>query len=117
MSVPIPTNSFLRPAREMRPLLFKWLVALLVPLLIFTFLWQGDSVINNVLLGFLQPRIAPSSDPSKLIQVAIFMAFFYLTVLALAGYLVAADSGSRKAYAVWIDSLLFAVAPILLIDL
>lgn len=117
MSVPIPISSMLRPGREMRPLLVKWLVALLVPLLVFTFAWQGDAVINNVLLSFFNPSAAAvTSDPPKLIQSAIFIAFFYLLVVALAGYLVAADSGRRRSYAVWLDSLFFIVVPVLLIS-
>ncbi|HET8842100.1 MAG TPA: hypothetical protein VFN35_11570, partial [Ktedonobacteraceae bacterium] len=116
MSVPIPINSVLRPRRELRPLLIKWLVALLVPLLVFTFVWQGDAVINNVLLNFLSPKAAVvTTDTPKLIQSGIFILFFYLLVVALAGYLLAADSGRRKNYNVWLDSLLFIVIPVLLI--
>lgn len=117
MDVRFSTGSFLRPERETRQLLFKWVVALLVPLLVFTFAWQGDSLINNVLLSFLNPKEALSTDPSQVIQAALFGVIFYLLVVALGGYLVASDSGRRKTYAVWIDSLLFAVVPILLIDL
>ena len=36
----------LRLDRDIRPFLVKWGIALLVPVLVYTFLWQGDSVIN-----------------------------------------------------------------------
>lgn len=117
MDIRVPASSFLRPEPEARALLFKWLVALLVPLLVFTFVWQGDAVINNVLLSFVAPQQALTTDVSKVIQAAIFITFFYLAVVAMSGYLMASDSGQRKAYAVWIDSLLFAVVPVLLMSL
>ncbi len=116
MSVPVLTSSFLRPTQTLRPLLFRWLTALLVPLLVFTFAWQGDAVINQVLLSFVNPKEALTTDTSKVIQAAIFITFFYLAVIALAGYLVASDSGRRKTYMIWIDALLFATIPILLIS-
>jgi ABC-type branched-subunit amino acid transport system permease subunit len=100
---------------QTRSLLFRWLVALLVPLLVFTFVWQGDYVINNVLLGFISPAQAVTT-PDRAIQSAIFMALFYFLILTLAGYLMASDSGRCKTITIWLDALLFAVVPILLID-
>ncbi len=41
----------LSPARDTRALLVKWLVALLVPIAVFTFVWSGEAIINNALLG------------------------------------------------------------------
>jgi ABC-type branched-subunit amino acid transport system permease subunit len=99
-------------------LLIKWGVALLVPVLIFTFLWQGDSVINTTFLGLLfpnNPNYAIAAT-DKMVQALIFIAIFYLAIVALFGYLVAVDSGRRKNWEVWLDVLLFAVVPILLIS-
>jgi ABC-type branched-subunit amino acid transport system permease subunit len=110
------SGRLLNPEPKTRALLFRWLIALLVPLLVFTFVWQGDYVINNVLLGFITPATALTT-PGKAIQSAIFMVLFYFLVLALAGYLVASDSGRRKTVSIWLDSLLFAVVPVLLIDI
>ncbi len=117
MSIPMRANTFWRPEPATRFLLLKWLVALLAPLLIFTFLWQGDTLINNVLLAFIDPKSAAvTTTTSRAIQSALFIVLFYLAVLALGGYLLAADSGRRAIYAVWIDSLLFAIVPIFLIS-
>lgn len=109
-------RSLLRPERETRFLLFRWLVALLAPLLIFTFIWQGDAVINKIILGFLFPVQAVTA-PDKAIESAIFMVAFYCLLIALAGYLVASDSGRRKTLNIWLDALLFAVVPIFMISL
>ncbi|HVU68687.1 MAG TPA: hypothetical protein VHD63_16240 [Ktedonobacteraceae bacterium] len=118
MSVTTTQNfaGLLRPERELRALLVRWLVALLVPLLIFTFIWQGDAVINNVLLGFMNPAHATTSA-DKAIESGLFMIVLYALVIMLAGYLVASDSGRRKTANIWFDSLLFAVVPIFLISL
>lgn len=113
-----PTPGFrglLRPEREMRLLLVRWLVALLVPLLIFTFVWQGDAVINNVVVGLLYPRLALTT-PDRAIESGIFMVLFYALVTALAGYLVASDTGRRRTWHIWVDAVLFAVVPVLLIS-
>ncbi len=118
MSVTTTRNfaGLLRPDREMRGLLVRWLVALLVPLLIFTFIWQGDAVINNVLLGLMNPAHLPTTV-DKAIEAVLFMFVLYAGVIALAGYLVAADSGRRNTRNIWLDSLLFAVVPVFLISL
>ncbi|HEX7737768.1 MAG TPA: branched-chain amino acid ABC transporter permease [Ktedonobacteraceae bacterium] len=117
MSVtPIPGfRGLLLPEREMRLPLVRWLVALLVPLLIFTFVWQGDSVINNVAMGLLYPK-QELVTPDRAIESGIFMILFYALVTALVGYLVASDTGRRKTWHIWLDSLLFAVIPVLLVS-
>src|SRR5690242_16640544 len=102
MSVTTTQNfaGLLRPDRKLRALLVRWLVALLVPLLIFTFIWQGDAVINNVLLGFMNPAHATTSV-DKAIESGLFMIVLYALVITLAGYLVASDSGRRKTRNIW----------------
>jgi ABC-type branched-subunit amino acid transport system permease subunit len=116
MAVPMRTSNrpFL-PARDTRMLLIKWVVALLVPVVVFNFVWQGDALINNVILGFINPGSAPVTN-GQLVEAVIFIAIFYLTLLALAGYLVAADSGRRGTVEIWVDILIFTVVPILLIS-
>ncbi len=102
------------PARDTRTLLIKWIVGLLVPMAVFTFVWNGEAIINNALLGVF--GLGGVSDIAILIQVALFLVIFYATVIALAGYLVAADSGLRNMYEVWIDIAVFALVPILLVQ-
>src|SRR5579885_935422 len=114
-AVTMNTNST-GPVSTTRSLLIKWVIALLVPVLVFNFVWQGDYLINNVILGFINPADA-LVDTGSLIQASIFILFFYLVVLAFAGYLVAADTGRRSMLEVWVDVLIFAVLPILLIVL
>ena len=104
------------PARDTRMLLFKWLVALLLPVLVFTFVWDGDAIVNNVILGLLSPGSSTYDTPT-LIQAAIFMAIFYLTTIILAGYLLAVDTGRRNVIEVWADVVVFAVVPIVLVDI
>ncbi|HLG76669.1 MAG TPA: hypothetical protein VKX46_09645 [Ktedonobacteraceae bacterium] len=110
-------GSSLRLDRDLRSLLLKWGVALLVPVLVFTFLWQGDYVINFAFLGLLYPNnstyAVTTSD--RAVQSLIFMVLFYLAVVALAGYLVAVDTGRRGIVEIWVDVILYAVAPIILI--
>jgi branched-chain amino acid transport system permease protein len=102
------------PARDTRALLIKWIVGLLVPLAVFTFVWSGEAIINNALLGVF--GLGGASDIAILIQIALFLVIFYATVIALAGYLVAADSGLRSMFDVWIDIAVYAVVPILLVQ-
>src|SRR6516164_9830929 len=107
------------PARDTRLLLLKWLVALLVPVMVFTF-WSGEGMVNNVLLWFLDPKnVNPNiyTDTGMVIQTALFTLIFYATAIALAGYLVAADSGRRSTFEVWADVLFFIVAPLALVAL
>lgn len=108
------TNRMLLPARDTRTLLVKWIVALLVPVAVFTFVWSGEAIINAV----ISPGTATSgipTDPASLIQSAIFIALFYLVVILLAGYLVAADSGRRGMLSLWLDVLIFALVPIFMV--
>lgn len=112
--VAMVSTGALRPARETRLLLIKWIVALLVPLAVFTFVWSGEAIVNNVLLGILSPANTNYNMPT-LIQLAIFIVVFYAVVLALAGYLVAIDTGRRTMLEVWIDILVFVLIPLLLV--
>ena len=103
-----------QPGRETRLLLLKWMVALLVPVAIFTFLWSGEEIVNQIMLGILAPGSSLYDTPT-LIQAAIFIIIFYATVIALAGYFLAADSGRRGIVEIWIDIAVFIVVPILLV--
>lgn len=100
--------------RDTRMLLVKWIVALLVPVIMFTFVWSGEAIENNVLLGILTPGSTGYTTPA-LIQVGIFILVFYIAVIALAGYLVAADSGRTGILRVWLDMLFFIVIPLFLV--
>jgi ABC-type branched-subunit amino acid transport system permease subunit len=115
MSVLI-NRSLLAPARDTRLLLLKWMVALLVPVCVFTFAWSGEGIVNNALLGFVSPGSTPYNTPS-LVQAALFIIIFYGVITSLAGYLVAADSGQRGFIGLWIDILVFATIPLLLVIL
>jgi ABC-type branched-subunit amino acid transport system permease subunit len=104
----------LKPANDTRALLVKWLVALLVPVLVFTFAWAGESLINNALLViFGSTGLIP--DTGTAIQVAVFILLFYATVIALAGYLVAADSGRRGVLDLWLSVFIFVMVPLLML--
>ena len=107
-------DSILRPQRDVRLLLVKWIVALFVPIAVFTFIWSGEEIINNVFLGLMNTA-SSNYDTPTLIQAAIFIALFYATIIAFVGYLVAADSGRRRMIEIWIDVLIFAVVPLLLV--
>jgi ABC-type branched-subunit amino acid transport system permease subunit len=102
------------PARDTRALLIKWIVGLLVPVAVFTFVWSGEAIINNALLSLLGTGNV-ALGISLLIQLAIFILIFYATVIMLAGYVVAADSGQRGMIELWIDILVFVVVPLLLV--
>jgi ABC-type branched-subunit amino acid transport system permease subunit len=104
----------LLPAGDTRRLLFKWVVGLLVPVSIFTFVWSGEGIVNNAILGLITPGSTPYDTPT-LIEAAIFITIFFLAVIALAGYLVAADSGYRGLFESWLDIAIFAILPLLLI--
>ena len=115
MSTPVSVNT-LFPARNTRMLLLKWVVGLLVPVIVFTFVWSGEQIFNNALLGLFNLASTPYDFPT-LIQVAVFIVIFYATVMALAGYLAAADSGHRSLVEVWSDIVVFAVVPMVLVIL
>ena len=102
------------PARNTRALLIKWIVGLLVPIAVFTFVWSGEYIINNALLGVF--GLGGVSDIAVLIQIALFLVIFYATVITLAGYLVAADSGLRGMVELWVDILVFVLVPLLLVS-
>ncbi len=107
------TARMLLPARDTRALLIKWVVGLLVPVIVFTFVWSGEQILNNVLLGLTGAGSAPYDTPT-LIQAAIFIVVFYASMMALVGYLVAADSGNRGMFELWIDLAIFTLVPMLL---
>jgi len=107
-------SRWLRVESDTRKLLMKWLVALLVPVAIFTFLWSGEAIENNVFLGIVAPATSLYTS-SAVFYAAIFIVIFYATVIALAGYLVAADSDRRNPIEVWIDLLFYVVLPMLYI--
>ena len=102
------------PVRDTRTLLIKWIIGLLVPLAVFTFVWNGEAIINNALLGVF--GLGGVSDIAILIEIALFLVIFYATVIALAGYLVAADSGLRGMFELWIEIAVFAIVPLLLVQ-
>jgi len=113
VSVSVNSNRLL-PGRDTQTLLIKWIVALLVPVAVFTFVWSGEAIINNVLLGLIAPGSTPYDTPT-LIAAAVFIVIFYVTVTALAGYLVAADSGRRGMLELWVDILIFVLVPLILV--
>ncbi len=113
MSTSINSRSLL-PAAPVRPLLVKWVVALLVPIAIFTFVWSGEEIVTKVLLAPFTP-VTATSNTVGLVGAAVFIIVFYAVVIALAGYLVAADTGRRRTIDVWIDVLVFVLVPLLFV--
>src|SRR5581483_8162302 len=113
------SRTLLSPEREARRLVVKWVVALLIPLLVFTFVWNGEAAINQILIGFFVRSITIGSlyDIPTLIGATIFFVLFYIALTAFVGYAVAADSGKQKALFLWISMLVFTVVPIILISL
>src|SRR5437667_3796038 len=107
------SSRMLLPARDTRMLLIKWVVALLVPVTLFT-LWSGESIINAVIAPGSVGLNVPT-DPVSRIQAAIFVTVFYAAVIMLAGYLVAADSGRRSMIELWMDIFIFTVVPLILV--
>ena len=101
------------PERDTRALLIKWFVGLLVPLAVFTFVWSGEEIINQSLLTLL--GLGSISDIAVLIEITLFIVVFYATVIALAGYLVAADSGQRGMIELWIDIVFYVLLPLFLV--
>ncbi len=110
----MPIDNTLVPARDTRALLIKWIVGLLVPIAVFTFVWSGEAIINNALLSLLGTGNV-TLDISLLIQLAIFTLIFYATVIALAGYVMAADSGQQGMIELWIDIAIFVLVPLFLV--
>jgi ABC-type branched-subunit amino acid transport system permease subunit len=114
MTTLVSSRKFLL-APDIRLLLIKWIVGLLVPVAVFTFAWGGEAIVNNALLGIISP--ASTTSTSTIILLAIFIVIFYAAVIALAGYLVAADTGRRPIIEVWTDIVLFAVVPLIFVML
>lgn len=102
------------PARDTRTLLIKWIVGLLVPLAVFTFIWSGEAIINQTLLYIFGS--GGVSDVPTFIQITIFILIMYATVIALAGYLVAADSGQRGMIVLWVDIVVYVLVPLFLVS-
>ncbi len=112
MSIALPSK-LLNPPRDTRLLLIKWVVAILVPVMIFT-VWSGEGIVNSIISPASVPYGIATTLPS-LIQAALFALIFYLTAPLLAGYLLSTDSGRRTILLTWLDVLLFAVVPLTLI--
>ena len=112
-------RTLLPPARDTRLLILKWVVALLVPLLVFTFVWNGDAANNQILIGLFlhKSTVVASNDFSSLIGAALFLLLLYAVLTAFVGYAVAADSGKQHPLTLWLSMLVFTVVPILLIYL
>src|SRR5260370_39289470 len=66
------------------------------------------------MLGLMHPGSTRLQGP-VLIEAAIFIVVFYATVIALTGYLVAADSGRRRTIDLWIDIVVFTLVPLFLV--
>ena len=107
--------NILLPTPDTRRLLIKWIVALLAPVVVFV-LWGGESIINAVISPATAGGGVPT-DPGSLIEAAIFTAVFYVVVLLLVGYLVAADSGRRGMIELWIEVIVFTLVPLVLVIL
>ncbi|MBO0778278.1 MAG: hypothetical protein J2P37_05560 [Ktedonobacteraceae bacterium] len=100
--------------RDRQPILIKWLLALFVPLAIFTFVWSGEEMTNQVILSAFG---LGNYSLSSIIQTSIFILVFYGGVIALAGYLVASDSGRRHWLELLFDVTFFVVVPLILLVL
>jgi len=112
------SRTLLPPARDTRLLVAKWVIALLAPLLVFNFVWNGEAAINQILVGFLLPQSAIGFyDVPTLLGATIFFVLFYAALTALVGYAVAADSGKQNPIVLWISMLVFTVVPIVLISI
>lgn len=111
------------PTSDTWMLLLKWVVALVVPLLVFNNIGNGETLVNGVLLNILAPNSIASfglqpMDMPSVIEALVFIVIFYAAVITLAGYLVAADSGRqgvRGMIAVWVAMFIFAVVPVLMV--
>jgi ABC-type branched-subunit amino acid transport system permease subunit len=112
------SRTLLLPARDARRLVIKWVVALLIPLLVFTFVWNGDAAINQILLGFFvrSSAIGSQYDIPTLVGATLFFVLFSIALTALVGYATAADSGKQRPLFLWVSMLIFTVIPILLIS-
>lgn len=113
------SSTLLPSAREPRLLVVKWVIALLTPLLVFTFAWNGEAAINQILVGFFLRNSALGSryDIPTLIGASLFFLVFYAALTTLLGYAVAADSGKQNPGVLWISMLVFTVVPLFLISI
>ncbi|HEY6541632.1 MAG TPA: branched-chain amino acid ABC transporter permease, partial [Ktedonobacteraceae bacterium] len=107
------SSNILLPTQDTRRLLIKWVVALLVPVVVFT-LWGGESIVNTIISPSTSSGNVPT-DTGSLVAAALFTVAFYIIVLLLAGYVVAADSGRRGMIELWIDVVVFALVPLVLV--
>lgn len=114
MSTFVSTRALL-PVRDTRVPLLKWVVSLVVPLAFFTFAWSGEAIINSVISPGSADQNLPL-DTGSLIQVAVFTFIFYLTTIALAGYLVAADSGRSSVAKTWLDIVFLVIVPLYFVN-
>ena len=114
----IRSRTLLPAAGETRSLLVKWVIALLIPLLVFTFYWNGEATINQILIGFFAPSnpLSIVTDVPTLAGASIFLLLLYVVLTALAGFAVAADSGRQSPVVLWVSMLIFIVVPIILIS-
>lgn len=119
MATLISKTTLLPPARTTRWLVLKWVIALLIPLLIFTFVWNGEAAMNQILIGFFARNTALGSsyDIPTLVGASIFFVLLYAALTALAGYAVGADSGRQNPIILWISMAIFTVVPIMLVSL
>ncbi|HEY1350104.1 MAG TPA: hypothetical protein VGF67_10810 [Ktedonobacteraceae bacterium] len=113
------SRTLLLPARDARRLVIKWVVALLIPLLVFTFVWNGEAAINQILLGFFVRGSAVGSqyDIPTLVGATLFFVLFSIALTALVGYASAADSGKQRPLFLWVSMLVFTVVPLLLVSI
>ncbi|WP_112426909.1 ABC transporter permease subunit [Thermogemmatispora tikiterensis] len=110
MAMLVPSQ-ILPQTGETRRLLLKWVIAFLVPVLVFTLVWSGEAILNAALLAIF----FPGSFSIAAIAAGLFMLLFYGIITGLTGYLVAADSGRQSLLDLWISMFFFTVVPILLI--
>jgi ABC-type branched-chain amino acid transport system, permease component len=116
VAVSVRSRSLL-PDVDTRKVLFKWLVALLVSIIVFSYVWSGEAVANSIMLGIFYPQnVYYDHDVLSLLQKSIFLLAVYGGIIALAGYLVAADTGRRRVVDAWLDMLFVAVVPIIMIS-
>ncbi len=106
-------SNILRQTSDMRGLLIKWIVALLAPVVVFT-VWGGESIINAVISPATAGGGVPT-DAGSLVEAAIFTAVFYVVILLLVSYLIAADSGRRHMFELWIEVTVFTLVPLVLV--
>lgn len=113
MAVSVSSRGLLPNAQTGR-LLLKWLPVVLVPIAVFTFVWSGEAIVNQALLGVLDPNnpILNHNIWFDFLEF-FFMILVYGTSIVLQGYLVAADSGRRSIVEVWLDALFTIVLPII----